>query len=246
MLRFKLKRNHNGKKSRWVKKYPRKKIENTGEGRKAIKVVNWYNKNWIDDNPSYFPWKEVTKFLKSNIGKPIDKVFSEFISRCDKSVKSYNLKKEFYAHIENKKDIISNFGGFYITNGILNYKERTNNNFSSGRAGLFSDYIKYNINHFPAKNKIISICSKATKEKKPQVLGKLYINNNIDEKTTTVYVEDSNYSNLLFMDCTVIGFGNGIDIRTYLSQYKCREYIELLYCQKTPKYKFVIKWKQVK
>lgn len=66
----------------------------------------------------------IERFLKVNIGRPVNKVYSEFLKRCDKSTKSYNLKKIFYDHIKEKEDITW-YGGFYVTNGILNYKKRT-------------------------------------------------------------------------------------------------------------------------
>ena len=251
MIEFELKRSHNGKKSRWAKKYPRKRIERIGGGRKAIKVVNWYNKNWIDDNFSYFPQVKVIKFMKANIGRPVDKVFSEFLERCDKSTKSYNLRREFYAHIEKKEDINPSLGGFYITNGILNYKEkiRISPSLTPSRFELLPDYAEYNYYHLPSKSKIVDICNKATDRKEPQLLGRLYVGKGIEKKMATVYIEDGNFSNLLFKDCVVAGFGRGIGIHIYSDQYRYGGHVYLFYVDKyfrtkiTPMYKFVIRWR---
>lgn len=119
MIEFGLKRARNGKKSRFLKKFPRKRILNRGDEKTAF----WFRSNWIDDNYRYFKGN-LDKFLKSNVGRPVDKVFSEFLDRCNKSAKVYNLRKLFYDMFEEKSEI-SWSGGFYITNGILNYKKRT-------------------------------------------------------------------------------------------------------------------------
>lgn len=88
MIEFGLKRATNGKKSRFLKKFPRKRILNRGDEKTAF----WFRSNWIDDNYRYFKGN-LDKFLKSNVGRPVNKVFSEFLDRCNKSAKVYNLRK---------------------------------------------------------------------------------------------------------------------------------------------------------
>ena len=119
MIEFELKRATNGKRSRWSKKFPRKRILHRGDEKAAY----WFRNNWIEDNYRCFKGN-LDKFLKSNVGRPVDKVFSEFLDRCNKSAKVYNLRKRFYDMFEKKSEIDWS-GGFYITNGILNYKKRT-------------------------------------------------------------------------------------------------------------------------
>ena len=46
MLEFELKRSKKGKRSRWSKKYPRKRILKKG----SEKAAGWYFHNWYDDN----------------------------------------------------------------------------------------------------------------------------------------------------------------------------------------------------
>lgn len=58
MIEFTLNRNRNGKKSRWAKKYPRKRILKRG----SEKAAGWYFHNWYDDGYHYFggdPEKDV-------------------------------------------------------------------------------------------------------------------------------------------------------------------------------------------
>lgn len=118
MIEFGTKRSYNGKKSRLHKKFPRKRIAKVGE-----KVAGWCRNNWNDDGYSYLSGN-LHKFLLSNVGRPVDKVFSEFLKRCDKTAHKYNLKYEFYDYFEEKSEI-DYLGGFYLTNGIVNYKKPT-------------------------------------------------------------------------------------------------------------------------
>lgn len=46
MLEFELKRSKKGKRPRWAKKYPRKRILKKG----SEKAAGWYFHNWYDDN----------------------------------------------------------------------------------------------------------------------------------------------------------------------------------------------------
>lgn len=62
MIEFGLKRARNGKKSRWSKKFPRKRILKRGDE----KTVNWFRTNWIEDNYRYFK-ENLHKFLLSRV-----------------------------------------------------------------------------------------------------------------------------------------------------------------------------------
>lgn len=77
MIEFTLNRNKNGKKSRWSKKYPRKRILKRG----SEKAAGWYFHNWLDDDYHHFRG-DLHKFLLKNVGRPVDKVFSEFLQSC--------------------------------------------------------------------------------------------------------------------------------------------------------------------
>ena len=67
MIEFTLNRNRNGKKSRWAKKYPRKRILKKG----SEKAAGWYFHNWYDDGYHYFHG-DLHKFLLKNVGRPVD------------------------------------------------------------------------------------------------------------------------------------------------------------------------------
>lgn len=118
MIEFTLNRNKNGKKSRWAKKYPRKRILKRG----SEKAIGWYFHNWYDDGYHYFHG-DLYKFLLKNVGRPVDKVFSEFLQKCRRGTEKYNLRERFYDMFKEKENIDYR-GGFYLSNGIINYKKK--------------------------------------------------------------------------------------------------------------------------
>lgn len=217
-LEFKRKKSHNTK---WSKKYPRARINNKGGDRKAAIEAGWYKFNWNDDHFNTFNHKLIIRFLKANVGRPIDKVFSEFLDKCDSKLrKSYPLKEEFYSHIE-KKENIDYLGGFYVSNGILNYKKRIKYNYTQlSNAELFISTLDYNKNNIPKNKEIALICEKANKTKGPQYLGNLYIYGGTDPVKKDVYIIDKDADIPLFETSKVIGFGSGIGIFTFKFQDK--------------------------
>lgn len=160
MIEFGTKRSGNGKKSRIHKKFPRKRIAKIGE-----KAAGWCRNNWDDDKYSYFSGN-LHKFLLSNIGRPVDKVFPEFLKRCGASALRYNLKEKFYNMFEKREDI-TYWGGFYLTNGIINYKKRTKPNYhlSESITSLNKRLMPENLN---------GICRKCEETHQKQFLGKFW------------------------------------------------------------------------
>lgn len=219
-LEFKRKKSHSTK---WSKKYPRARINNKGGDRKAAIAAGWYKFNWNDDHFNFFNSKLVIKFLKANVGRPIDKVFSEFLDKCDSKLrKSYPLKEEFYHHIEKKEDIDWH-GGFYVTNGILNYKKRVKYNYAkhsliNSHLTTLKEASDYNIDNMPKDKDIVLICEKANKTKSPQYLGNLYVYDKITPVKKAVYIIDKDANMPLFEISEVVGFGKGIATYNIKSQ----------------------------
>ena len=83
MIEFTLNRNRNGK--RILK-------------RGSEKAAGWYFHNWYDDGYHYFHG-DLHKFLLKNVGRPVDKVFSEFLQRIiilmEKGTSTEPIQKEF-------------------------------------------------------------------------------------------------------------------------------------------------------
>lgn len=206
-LEFKRKKSHNTK---WSRKYPRARINNKGGDRKAAIEAGWYKFNWNDDHFNTFNHKLIIRFLKANVGRPINKVFSEFLDKCDSKLrKSYPLKEEFYCHIEKKEDI-DYLGGFYVSNGILNYKKScSKEEYRKKIAQIYfnplQDYIKFNTANLPSNKDIKELCQKASNTKEPQLLGKLYVRlkyTNCELKD--VYIVDSKYPNFWYEPCKIL------------------------------------------
>ena len=62
MIEFGLKkRATNGKKSRFLKKFPRKRILHRGDE----KAASWFRNNWIDDNYTYLNGNEERSYTSS-------------------------------------------------------------------------------------------------------------------------------------------------------------------------------------
>lgn len=120
MLIFNLKRSST-KSKRTHKKFPRHKFKDINTISRNLKEWGYCKHNWNDDDYTFLNGN-IKKFLIHNLGRPINKVFSKFLTRCNKLGK-FNPKEEFYSWIQKKENINKWLGGFYLTNGILNYKK---------------------------------------------------------------------------------------------------------------------------
>lgn len=96
--------------------------------------------------PIHVPYKKVWKFLMARVGKPVDKVFSEFLIEAKKFHHVENLKEVFYSYIDYKywKLRAGEAEGFYISNGILNYKD----DFKVKTEPVPKKFIEYNDKHW--------------------------------------------------------------------------------------------------
>ena len=221
MIEFTLNRNRNGKKSRWAKKYPRKRILKRG----SEKAAGWYFHNWCDDGYHYFRG-DLHKFLLKNVGRPVDKVFSEFLQRCRRGTEKYNLRECFYDMFEEKENIDYR-GGFYLSNGIINYKKRSKRPRGSYTPSPF--ILQYlNTQNLPSKKELYSTCKKAEETHKKQLLGTFYISTGLYKpKKATVYVaarSDYKASYFYMKIAKIAEIGLGVRFYVYRAQ-DGREYI---------------------
>lgn len=247
MIEFTLNRNKNGKKSRWAKKYPRKRILKRG----SEKAAGWYFHNWYDDGYHYFRG-DLHKFLLKNVGRPVDKVFSEFLKRCRKGTEKYNLKNRFYEMFKNKEDI--NYeGGFYLTNGIINYRKRSK---KPDTPFIISpnEYSQFNVQNFPSKNKIYDICKEAERTHEKQLIGTFYVKTGPYKfKKSRVYVVAKlDYKEYYFFMriANIESIGIGVNFLTHIEQRKLNNILSryvswyeyyLLYNKELPDYIFLAK-----
>lgn len=210
MIEFGLKRATNGKKSRFLKKFPRKRILNRGDEKTAF----WFRSNWIDDNYRHFKGN-LDKFLKSNVGRPVDKVFSEFLDRCNKSAKVYNLRKLFYDMFEEKSEIGWS-GGFYITNGILNYKKRT----KKPKSKPYISIGDYNRQIMPD---IVTLCKQCESSHLKQPVGEFKLTYKVQKRVylaeREVWLNDLKLQSHYRL-CSIYGVGKGVSKSIWGSQDK--------------------------
>lgn len=198
MIEFGVKRSNKGKRSRWSKKFPRKKILHRGDE----KCYNWFKNNWNDDKYSYFSG-DLYKFLMANIGRPVDKVFSEFLSRCDTNSRKYSLKDEFYSQFKAKEDIDYR-GGFYLTNGIINYKKRVKR--------PYHPYVNIEDLNRAAMPSLTAICKKCESTHTKQYLGIFYVSYYSRKKVYVVEkgIYDADLKlNAKYKPCYIHGVGRG-------------------------------------
>lgn len=219
MLEFTLNSSRNGKKSRWAKKYPRKRILKRG----SEKAAGWYPHNWYDDSYHYFGG-DLHKFLLANIGRPVDKVFSEFLKRCRRGTEKYNLRDKFYVMFKEKSDIDYS-GGFYITNGIVNYKKRTKRPTSKP----YTSMEDFNRATMPALGPICRVCDTTHTKQFLGIFRLAY-----DVKKRVYIVERSVFDSDLelqtrYKPCSIYAIGEGISEIYFASQYKVNSVSYQLY-----------------
>ena len=214
MIEFTVSRSGNVKKPRWFKKYPRKRILSKG----GEKVAVQHHYDWHGENHPHF-CGDLYRFLLKNVGRPVDKVFSEFLQRCRKGTERYNLREWFYDMFENKEDI-DYTGGFYLSNGIINYRK--------GQRGSKSPYpipflpSDFNIQNFSSGIDVYDICKKAEKTHRKQLIGTFYISAGYDKsRKATVYVTTrSDYkAHYFYMEvANIMEIGIGVEFHIETSQ----------------------------
>ena len=214
MIEFGTKRSGGGKKSRLHKKFLRKKIDRVGE-----KVAGWFRSNWDDDSYPYFSGN-LHKFLLSNVGRPVDKVFSEFLGRCRTSAKRYNLRHKFYSMFEEKEDI-GCWEGFYLTNGIINYKKKRKS--PCRESPVFIP----DLNRKLIPENLKEICKRCEETHKKQYLGKFWVDYKtfqevyiIERKVWDDWIYDYNIFRFSqhYERCYLHGVGSGVYKHSWTSQ----------------------------
>lgn len=141
-IEFKNSRWGRNRNSRLFKKTRRAAMKKIDAPHLPMRVQTGKNGYWgqTSNYPVHIPYDKIHKFLKARIGKPIDKVFSEFLAEARKFRQSDNIENAFYSCIDYERDKYRGYSkGFYISNGILNYR----NDYKKSRPPKkFSEYNK--------------------------------------------------------------------------------------------------------
>ena len=148
--------------------------------------------------------EKVKRFLLANVGRPVDKVYSEFLKRCDSTIQ--DPKYEFFSRIEKKETIIPRWGGFYISNGILNYKKRKK---PSKKKPI--DYAAFNEKSLPESSELVKLCRDAKDNRREVFIGKFYAyrRRSYNAELVSVYIRPRGLFTLGY-EAMVLGIGCGI------------------------------------
>ena len=179
------------------------------------KGIGWGHITWTKGN--------MRRFLLANVGRPIDKVFSEYLERCESSV--YDAKERFFSYIEKKEDI-SRFGGFYVSNGILNHKKRRKYKPSSTEPN--PEHVAYNKRNMPSNKEVMNLCMKAKSTKEMVFLGKFYVKKPHGKvRLAGVYLSPSQVGHYKTSagNVAILGYGNGVSLVS--EWYGIKEVIKL-------------------
>lgn len=97
MLNFGLQHRHS---SSWHKKFPRQKIEREDPRHLGMHQHLRLRNEWFEGRQGYLSTSEIDRFIEVNLGKNVDKVFSEFIKRAKRYPHDENLRKRFFARLD--------------------------------------------------------------------------------------------------------------------------------------------------
>lgn len=170
-IEFKMSRGNNGRKSRLYKRTKRASLNRIDAPHLPMRVHTDKNGYWgetVADRafPSY---KKMRKFLMSRIGKPVDKVYSEFLTEVKKFSQNENLKELFDSLINYERDKYRGYSeGFYISNGILNYRD----DYKNGKEPIPKKFIEYNEEHW---DESVFDVFKPLNNTGPNLIGKFWV-----------------------------------------------------------------------
>lgn len=153
---FKMQGVGNRKKSRLYKKTRRASMNKIDATHLPMRVQSDKGGYWSQPSRGsvHIPYSKIRKFLMTGVGRPVDKVYSEFLQEGSKYAQIRNLQEIFNEFIHQRDNYANRglkLGGFYVSNGILNYKA------SKKRIELFNrSHVEYNRSHFPDSENLIN------------------------------------------------------------------------------------------
>lgn len=212
MIRFKTRRAGSGKRGRICHKFPRgTKLFKNFDGT-HLRMRYYYG--W---RGPYVTAENLDRFLLANVGRPVDKVYSEFLKRCDSSIQ--DPKHEFFGEFEKKEDIIPRWGGFYITNGIINYKKRRKSTYSK----TMPSYSEINNQNMPDRKKLVEVCEQSKNTMRATFLGRFYVYDRwYNSKLVSIFVQPVGALTWPSRRVAIIGVGVGINLHKETWGYKSR------------------------
>lgn len=174
-IELRLSRLGNGRKSRLYTKTRRAAMNKIDATHLPMRVQSRKGGYWGQTFTygAYLSYDKVKKFLLANVGRPINKVYTEFLASTRKYTQNESLKKIFEDFIY-EYDVHERRGWrtnscFYVSNGILNYKK------PKIRRKLYNkSHIEYNHKHYPEVKEMTEITLRLG-HLGPQSLGKMFV-----------------------------------------------------------------------
>ena len=219
MITFGRRKSGNGRKSRSQPKFIRgTKFLKNFEGHKLpMKRMQ----GWTHISISA---EKIERFLLSNIGRPVNNVYSDFLTRCAPTI--HNPYDTFFRNISKKEDI-GRWGGFYITNGTLNYKKRKKYHNDTSH---YDTSIEFNKQNFPDNQTLRLACNRAVRDGLT-LLGKFYVvidyRRGIELKNAFIRDVSSCAGFLKFESAEVLGIGRYLYKRLIVDYKGLHTYVEL-------------------
>lgn len=139
MIEFGLK--HKGS-SGWKKKYPRKEISKGDFKHQSMhdRFKFGYDRNY---HCGWLSWKDLDKFFEANLGKNVDKVFSEYVKRAKRFDHDVSLRDTFYDALNSRRRYQKQTYCIDSQNRIAKFKE------SNEKVITFKEAYTYNESHYP-------------------------------------------------------------------------------------------------
>lgn len=167
-INFKSSRGFNGKKSRSSKKFGRAYI-NRSEATHVSMRRGDPRREFLFSYHSYgTDYRAVDRWLRKFIGKPVDMALKEFTSCYNQYRHDGSSIGDFYEHIDKKKEALER-GGYYVTNGILNYKE-----YPIKYPSYTAKHVEHNKKEHPTNDEMSTIIDNLNKTSMP-LLGKMFV-----------------------------------------------------------------------
>ncbi|WCF56935.1 hypothetical protein PhiCrAssBcn17_85 [Bacteroides phage PhiCrAssBcn17] len=144
---FKMKGHGNGRKSRLYKKTKRASMNRMDVSHLPMRMKSDIDGHWgqTSRGRGQFSYKEVENFLMARVGRPVNDVFSEFVVEMKKHEQNESIKETFDYFFDYEEERMKGYqwaSGFYVTNGILNYKK-----YSRKKQAFSPKHIRWNKTH---------------------------------------------------------------------------------------------------
>lgn len=140
MIEFGLKHKHS---SGWHKKFPRQKIDRFDPKHLGMHEHLRFRNEDFEGREGYLSWKDFDKFFEANLGKNVDKVFSEYVKRAKRFDHDVSLRDTFYNVLSPERKYRKQTYCIDSQNRISKFKE------SNEKIVTHKEAYAYNESHYP-------------------------------------------------------------------------------------------------